>query len=68
MPQPHIEDGVLASHETRYANTVAVADRERQYQQRPALHVIGNHYEKREILSVSDLPLPRPGNRTADTV
>jgi hypothetical protein len=49
---------VLAAHETRGANAVLVAERERQQQQRPALGVIGNHDEGTMALARADLPLP----------
>ena len=58
VPQRHVEGGVLAAHETRGANAVLVAERERQQQQRPALGIMGDHDEGAMTLARADLPLP----------
>jgi hypothetical protein len=58
IPQRHVEGGVLAAHEGRDTDAMAAPEREWQQQQRPALGVVGDYDEGRDMIAAADLVLP----------
>ncbi|MGY3409476.1 hypothetical protein ACVWZV_005589 [Bradyrhizobium sp. GM5.1] len=58
VPQAHVEGRMLAAHEAGGAHAVALAQRERQQQQRPMLGVAGNDDKGAGAFLLADQTLP----------